>query len=46
MDMSVTVGAAEGEPQRAKTEAKTIARGANASDLDAWREKVEALGEL
>ena len=46
MDMSVRVGAAEGEPQRAKTEAKTIARGANASDLDAWLEKVEALGEL
>src|SRR5262249_9435761 len=46
MDMSVRVGAAEGEPQRAKTEAKTIARGANASALDAWLEKVEALGEL
>src|SRR5215813_433392 len=46
MDMSVTVSAAEGEPQREKAEAKTIARGANASDLDAWLEKVEALGEL
>ena len=38
MDMSVTVGAAGGEPQRAKAEAKTIARGANASDRDAWLE--------
>src|SRR6516162_9306812 len=46
MDMSVTVSAAEGEPQREKAETKTIARGANASDLDAWLEKVEALGEL
>src|SRR5262249_62055957 len=46
MDMRVRVGAAEGDPQRAKTEAKKIARGANASDLDAWLEKVEALGEL
>jgi len=46
MDMSVTVSAAEGEPQREKAGAKTIARGANASDLDAWLEKVEALGEL
>ena len=46
MDMSVTVSAASAEPQREKAEAKTIARGANASDLDAWLEKVEALGEL
>ena len=46
MDMSVTVSAAKAEPQREKAEAKTIARGANASDLDAWLEKVEALGEL
>src|SRR2546429_4495004 len=44
--MSVTVRAASAEPQREKAEAKTIARGANASDLDAWLEKVEALGEL
>src|SRR5256886_14754273 len=46
MDMSVTVSAASAEPQREKAEAKTIARGANSSDLDAWLEKVEALGEL
>src|SRR2546427_8721418 len=46
MDMGVTVSAASAEPQREKAEAKTIARGANASDLDAWLEKVEALGEL
>src|SRR6266536_6439615 len=45
MDMSVTVGAAR-EPQPAKAEAKTMPRGANSSDLDAWLEKVEALGEL
>ena len=38
MDMSVTVSAASAEPQREKAEAKTIARGANASDLDAWLE--------
>src|SRR5260370_13707135 len=46
MDMSVTVSAASVEPQREKADTKTIARGANASDLDAWLEKVEALGEL
>ncbi len=45
MDMSVTVGAAR-EPQPAKAEAKRVTRGANSSDLDAWLEKVEALGEL
>src|SRR5437588_11188312 len=46
MDMSVTVSAASAGPQREKAEVKTIARGANASDLDAWLEEVEALGEL
>src|SRR6201993_837501 len=46
MDMSVTVSAASAEPQREKAEAKTIARGANSSDLDAWLEKVEQMGEL
>src|SRR2546425_2874355 len=46
MDMSVTVSAASAEPQREKAEVKTTARGANSSDLDAWLEKVEALGEL
>src|SRR6516164_1922750 len=45
MDMSVSVGAAA-EPQPAKAEARKAARGANASDLDAWLEKVEKLGEL
>ena len=45
MDMSVTVGAAR-EPQPAKAEAQKVTRGANSSDLDAWLEKVEALGEL
>src|SRR4029450_11101326 len=43
MDMSVTVGAAR-EPQPAKAEAQKVTRGANSSDLDAWLEKVEALG--
>src|SRR5213592_788883 len=46
MDMSVTVGAARGEQPAAQPEAGRIARGANSSDLDAWLEKVEALGEL
>ena len=45
MEMSVKVGAASGD-QQPKTEARTAARGANSSDLDAWLEKVEALGEL
>src|SRR6266702_4579904 len=43
MDMSVTVGENQ---QLGKTEATTMHRGANSSDLDAWLEKVEALGEL
>ncbi|MET0471491.1 MAG: UbiD family decarboxylase, partial [Xanthobacteraceae bacterium] len=46
MDMGVTVGAASDERQPAKAGAKKIVRGANSSDLDAWLEKVEALGEL
>ena len=46
MDMGVTVGAAGDERQPAKPAVKNIARGANSSDLDAWLEKVEALGEL
>ena len=45
MDMSVSVGAAR-EPQTAKAEGQKVGRGANSSDLDAWLEKVEALGEL
>src|SRR3979411_816898 len=46
MDTGVTVGAAGDERQPAKAGAKKIVRGANSSDLDAWLEKVEALGEL
>src|SRR6187402_1288833 len=46
MDMGVTVGAASDERQPATAAAKKIVRGANSSDLDAWLEKVEALGEL
>ena len=46
MDMSVTVGAAGGDGQAEKTEIREVSRGANSSDLDAWLEKVEALGEL
>src|SRR5260221_8795139 len=45
MDMSVSVGAAR-EPHPAKAEGQKVLRGANSSDLDAWLEKVEALGEL
>src|ERR1700746_1720286 len=45
MDMSVSVGAAA-EPQPATAEPRKAPRGANASDLDAWLEKVEELGEL
>src|SRR5215472_19174373 len=45
MDMSVRVGAAA-EPQPAKAEPRKAMGGANASGLDAWLEKVEALGEL
>ena len=46
MDMSVKVGAAAGHRKTEKTEARAAARGPNSSDLDAWLEKVEALGEL
>src|SRR5712691_10405158 len=46
MDMSVKVGAAGSDQQLEKADARKIARGANSSDLDAWLEKVEALGEL
>jgi UbiD family decarboxylase len=46
MDMGVNVGAAGDERQPAKPAVKKIVRGANSSDLDAWLEKVEALGEL
>src|SRR6201985_2911729 len=46
MDMSVTVGAARGEQPAAQPEAGRVARRANSSELDAWLEQVEALGEL
>ena len=46
MDMSVTINPNGGEQSPEKTEARRLPRGANASDLDAWLEKVEALGEL
>src|SRR6266851_2403774 len=46
MDMSVTINPDSGEQSPEKTEARRLPRGANASDLDAWLEKVEALGEL
>ena len=47
MDMSVSVGAAGNAKNQEKFEpAKAQARAPNSSDLDAWLEKVEALGEL
>src|SRR6202163_3152030 len=45
MDMSVKVGAAGGNQSPEPTQSRHIARGANSSDLDAWLEKVEALGQ-
>src|SRR5438552_480364 len=48
MDMSVTLGGAGTSDQndhKERTDAH-ISRGSNSSDLDAWLEKVEALGEL
>src|SRR5438552_16793475 len=48
MDMSVTVGRARTSDQndhKERTDAH-ISRGSNSSDLDAWLEEVEALGEL
>ena len=46
MDMSVTVATSSDDQQLSKTETKPMPRAANASDLDAWLEKAEALGEL
>ena len=46
MDMSVTINPNGGAQGPEKTEVRRLPRGANASDLDAWLEKVEALGEL
>ena len=45
MDMSVTVSP-KADAASAEAQSKTITRGANASDLDLWLEKVEAMGEL
>src|ERR1700751_859202 len=45
MDMSVSVGAAA-EPLPATAEPRKAPRGANSSDLDAWLDKVEQMGEL
>src|SRR5262245_20406227 len=44
MEMSVPVAAAEKQEKRVT--AATRPRNPNSSDLDAWLEKVEALGEL
>src|SRR3954452_7941183 len=46
MDMSVSVGVAGSKKQEKFDPAKVQARTPNSSDLDAWLEKVEALGEL
>jgi UbiD family decarboxylase len=45
MDMSVAVNPI-GEQAPTKSASKNLSGGANSSDLDAWLEKVEALGEL
>src|SRR3981081_1155392 len=46
MDMSVKISPNTNDRQPEKAAARQRARGANSSDLDAWLEKVEALGEL
>ena len=46
MDMSVTINPNGGAQGPEKTEVRRLPRGAKASDLDVWLEKVEALGEL
>src|SRR5258708_38723012 len=45
MDMSVKVGAVDGDRSPAPTQARATARGANSSDLHAWLEKAAALGQ-
>ena len=45
MDMSVSINQTGGQGREAEP-AKTPPRSPNSSDLDAWLEKVEALGEL
>src|SRR5438105_13905393 len=46
MDMSVTISSNSGDQKSSNADAGIPARGANSSDLDAWLEKVEAMGEL
>ena len=46
MDMSVTLGGADRDQRLESFDAETPVRGANSSDLDAWLEKAETLGEL
>ena len=46
MDMSVTVSAKAGGPQPEREARREPTRGTNSSDLDAWLQKAEALGEL
>jgi UbiD family decarboxylase len=46
MDMSVTIGAGDGGSTQTLAAAKRAAPGPNASELDLWLEKVEAMGEL
>ncbi|OLE18878.1 MAG: hypothetical protein AUG50_05120 [Betaproteobacteria bacterium 13_1_20CM_3_63_8] len=48
MDMSVTLGGARTSDQNDHKQGANAhsPRGSNSSDLDAWLEKVEALGEL
>ncbi|HEX8810828.1 MAG TPA: UbiD family decarboxylase, partial [Terracidiphilus sp.] len=46
MDMSVTVSPNESEPLAEQVQATAIRRSGNASDLDLWIAKIEALGEL
>ena len=46
MDMSVTISPNGGDQSARKPIPAGAPAGANASDLDAWLEKVEALGEL
>src|SRR6266508_6102668 len=45
MEMSVTMGSS-GEPEKRLAQAEARPRNPNSSDLDAWLEKVEGLGEL
>src|SRR3979409_893674 len=46
MEMSITAGATTDDQQAVTAQARHMVRGRNASGLDAWLEKVEALGEL